>query len=151
MSEEMSLTNLIDFVLRREETSATFFSAMVDRTSDSTLKEIFRTLMKRCVDRMSVLKVVRGQEEESEHREYIPLESIREYLVDVQPRSEITDLQAIALGGLRSETSEKLYERISFLISEPPMRAIFEQLHGDNRLQRQLCNCLYDQRLQQEP
>jgi rubrerythrin len=151
MSEMMSLTDLLDFVIKREETSAKFFSSVADRTSDSILREIFRSLMKKCVNSKSLLSHIRGLEGDSASREDIPIDSIREYLVDVKPRPEISDLQALALGGLRSETSEKLYARISLIISEPEIEEIFEQLHGDHRLHRQLCNCLYDQHLEQEP
>jgi len=151
MSEMMTLIDMLDFLIRREDTSAGFFLSVAERTNDSTLKEIFRSLMKKCTDRKSLLSQIRGLEEDLSRRKEIQIDSIREYLVDVKPRSEISDLQALALGGLRAETSEKLYSRISLIISQPEIKEIFEQLHEDHRLHRQLCNCLYDQRLEQEP
>jgi len=151
MSEMMSLIDILDFVIKREDTSAKFFLSVSERTNDSALKETFRNLMKKCKDRKSLLSQIRGLEEDLSRRMEIQIDSMREYLVDVKPRSEISDLQALALGGLRAETSEKLYARISLIVSEPEIKEIFEQLHGDHRLHRQLCNCLYDQRLEQEP
>lgn len=151
MSEMMSLIDILDFFIKREDTSAKFFLSVAESTNDSTLKEIFRTLMKKCKDRKSLLNQIRGSEEDLSRRKEIQIDSIREYLVDVKPRSEISDIQALALGGLRAETSEKLYERISLIISEPEIKEIFKQLHGDHRIHRHLCNCLYDQRLEQEP
>jgi rubrerythrin len=150
MSKTMGLAELLVFLIEREETSAKFFASVEARTSDSKLKEIFGTLKKSCLDRMASLKVMLSQEKDSSSRTYIPLASIREYLVDVKPRSEISDLQALALGGLRAETSEQLYARASALIHDPKIREIFEHLDGDQRLHKQLCNCLYDQRLERE-
>lgn len=148
MAEMMSFIDMLNFLMRREDTSAIFFSSAAERTNDSTLKEIFQSLMKKCKDRKSLLRQILGLEGGLSTRKEIQIDSIREYLVDVKPRSEISDLQALALGGLRAETSEKLYARVSLIISEPEIKEIFEQLHGDHRLQRQLCNCLYDQWLE---
>ena len=150
MAEMMSFIDMLNFLMRREDTSAIFFSSAAESTTDSTLKEIFQSLMKKCKDRKSLLRHILGLEGGLSTRKEIQIDSIREYLVDVKPRSDISDLQALALGGLRAETSEKLYARISLIISEPESKEIFEQLHGDHRLQRQLCNCLYDQRLEKE-
>jgi hypothetical protein len=47
----------------------------------------------------------------------IRLESIREYRVDGEPRSRITDRQRLYLMGRLSITVEKLYSLISLLIS----------------------------------
>jgi rubrerythrin len=151
MSETMTLIDMLDFLMSREDTSAGFYLSVAERTNDSALKEFFRSLTKKCKDRKSLLGQIRGMEEGLAKRKEIRIDAIRDYLVDVKPRSEISDLQALALGGLRAETSEKLYARISLIISEPKIREIFEQLHSDHRLHRQLCNCLYDQRLEQEP
>ena len=150
MSELMSFIDMLNFLMRREDTSARFFLSAAQRTNDSTLKEIFQSLMKKCTARKSLLSQIRGLEGGLSRRKEIQIDSIREYLVDVKPRSDISDLQVLALGGLRAETSEKLYARISLIISEPEFKEIFEQLHGDHRLHRQLCNCLYDQRLEKE-
>jgi rubrerythrin len=150
MAEMVNLGELLDFAIKREETSAAFFSSVANRTGDSTLEDIFRTLVKKCLDRKRSLTRLRGLEGHSASNESIPVESFREYLVDVEPRPELSDLQALALGGVRAETSEKLYARISLLVSEPRIKEIFEQLRGDHRIHRQLCNCLYDQRLEKE-
>ena len=150
MSEMMSFVDMLNFLMRREDTSASFFLTAAQRTNESTLKEIFQSLMKKCKARKLLLSQIRVSEGDLSRRKEIQIDSIREYLVDVKPRSDISDLQALALGGLRAETSEKLYARISLIISEPEIKEIFEQLHGDHRLHRQLCNCLYDQRLEKE-
>ena len=150
MSELMSFIDMLNFLMRREDTSAGFFLSAAQRTNDSTLKEIFQSLMKKCTARKSLLSQIRGLEGGLSRRKEIQIDSIREYLVDVKPRSDISDLQVLALGGLRAETSEKLYALISLIISEPEIKEIFEQLHGDHRLHRQLCNCLYDQHLEKE-
>ena len=150
MSELMSFIDMLNFLMRREDTSACFFLSAAQRTNDSTLKEIFQSLMKKCTARKSLLSHIRVLEGGLSRRKEIQIDSIREYLVDVKPRSDISDLQVLALGGLRAETSEKLYALISLIISEPEIKEIFEQLHGDHRLHRQLCNCLYDQHLEKE-
>ena len=150
MTEMISLSDLLDFVMKREETSATFFASMAERTGDSLLKTTFRNLKQRCEDRKSIIMKLKRSSPKGGKSGSIQIDPIRSYLVDVQPLSEISDRQGLAVGGLRAETSEKLYAGIAVLVSEPHLREIFDQLHVDHRLNGQLCNCLYDQRIERE-
>lgn len=150
IDEMVSLKDLLEFFIKREETSAVFFSSVAVRTCDPQIKQTFRALMQQCVDRKLLLIRLQLVESRSETRTDIPLEPIREYLVDVSPRSEMSDMQALAFSSLRSETSEKLYERILSVISKPVLRESFEKFHSDHLINKQLCNCMYDQLLEIE-
>jgi hypothetical protein len=147
----MSPAAILDFVIRREETSVNFFSVWSCRAGDVILREIFRSLLMKTSEGISALKNLRQDSEYDLGERGVPVDSFREVLVDVQPRREMTDMQALAFAGIRAETSEKLYKRLSIILPDPRLRDLFTKLEGDVRIYGQLCNCVYDRRLEAEP
>jgi len=146
MSESITLLELSDFIIKREESSAELFLIMAEKTKNGFLKQRFEEFYVETVRRLGYLSDFRkNQGKNLSFR--IPLNSVKSYLVDIQLREQFNDSQALALTILRAETSERLYHRMESLVEDSESRALFHLLHEEIGAHRIRCNALYDQNL----
>jgi len=149
MPDTIRLKDLLDFLIRREESSAELFLVMAEKTFDDSLKEWFRELHLGTIRRAKALVAFKTAGERCLLKQ-VPLASVKHYLVDVRLKDDFTEKQALALSILRADTSRLLYVRMQCFVEGPDARALFGHLEKEIEAHRIRCNFLYDRTLEGE-
>ncbi len=149
MSDMIKVSDLLDFLIRREESSAAIFILMAERSSDFCLKEWFHEFYLGAVRRKNCLLEFKKADKRGLAKP-IPLASVRQYLVDIQLKDRFSDSQALAISILRAETSGQLYARIQSLVDTAVARAFFCHLREEVEAHKRRCNLLYDRAVDPE-
>lgn len=143
MPQTIHIQEVLAFVIKREDSSASLFSTLAKRTDNTNLRDRLRELQSGAIDRkQSVMEL--QQTVGTPLKLSIPLKPIKEYMVDVLVREGSSERQALAVSVLRAETSEKLYSKVSSLIEDDDCKRLFVSLRLQMRAHKALCNRLYD-------
>lgn len=122
MNEIISLSELLDFAMRRSETSLRFYDLAARRYFNGSQSRFFEMLSTEESDHLSALLMLRRSVEHLYEVEILPREKVAPFLVDLKPRDRMDFVQALFWSIVRAETSVKLYMTTARLVNSVELR-----------------------------
>lgn len=147
MPEMIELKELVDFLIHREESSASLFLRVAKTTRDSSLKDWFEEFYVETMRRRNNLIELKNTDANALTKK-VPLASVRNYLVDMQTKEELTDSQALSLTILRADTSIQLYSFMRTFVQSYNAQSLFRLFQEELEAHRVRCSILYDRILE---
>lgn len=147
MKDMISLHKVVDFAIRRGSTSLSYYTDCASSLPDEGLATFFETLREHEVGQQGRLFTVKTMLRSRSSELHVPFRRISEYMVDLRPVSQKTGIQALLWSLIRTETSQKLYERLGEYVEEGELKVLFLSMADEECKRKRLIEACYDHSL----
>jgi rubrerythrin len=145
MQSFVSVDDVLDFAIRREEEAWEFYSELAEKMSHPALRQVFLEFAtEEQGHRAKLLQVKAGQISIIEPKEVADLR-IGDYLVDAQAGPDLTYPQALIVAMKREKAAYKLYTHLAQHVISPTLQALFTGLANEEAKHKLRFELEYDE------
>ena len=128
MKQWSSVNEILDFAIQAEEEAAQFYTDLSEKMSRTSMRGIFKGFAQEEMGhKAKLLKIKKAGTLESSKTEVMDLK-IGDYLVDVDPDSDLTYQKALILAMKKEKAAFKLYSDMAQATSDPGIKDLFLML-----------------------
>jgi rubrerythrin len=150
MDETVTVSEIVDFAIKRETTSVRFYTGAAQNEKFRKLQPLLLAVAETESRNLNRLKTLRRRSSLIGKATRVPTAAIRDYLVDVEPTADMDLMQALFFSIMRSETSLKLYTCLAYHADTEDLDTIFESLAQEEAHLKKRLESEYDEYLLQE-
>ena len=128
MKQWKSVNEILDFAIKNEEEAAQFYTDLSEKMSRTSMRGVFKGFAQEEMGhKAKLLKIKAGGSLEPSKNTVIDLK-IGDYLVDVDPDSDLTYQKALILAMKKEKAAFKLYIDLSQATQDPGIKDLFLML-----------------------
>lgn len=128
MKQWNSVNEILDFAIQNEEEAAQFYTDLSEKMSRPAMRGIFKGFAQEEMGhKAKLLKIKTAGTLEPSVKEVVDLK-IGDYLVDVDPDSDLTYQKALILAMKKEKAAFKLYSDMAQATSDPGVKDLFLML-----------------------
>jgi len=125
MQNFVSVDDVLDFAISREEEAYEFYTGLSENMSNPAMQQVFREFAaEEQMHRAKLLQVKAGEANIIEFQDIKDL-AIGDYLVDVKPEPGMSYQQALIVAMKREKSAYKLYSHLSQHVTSPALKGLF--------------------------
>lgn len=131
MQNFVSVDDVLDFAISREEEAYEFYSGLAENMSQPAMQQVFREFAaEEQGHRAKLLQVKSGDISIIEYQEIKDLK-IGDYLVDVKVEPAMTYQQALIVAMKREKSAFRLYSHLAQHVTSPALKGLFMGLANE--------------------
>ena len=149
--DKTSVDDILDFAILGEQSASEFYKDLAAKMDNKAMKEVFEEFARQELGHKAKLQKVR--------REGIPVLGpsknvpdlkIADYLVDIEPKPDMTYVDAIIIAMKREKASFKLYTDLAAIVADENCRNLFLALAQEEANHKLRFELEYDEHVMQE-
>lgn len=128
MKDFTSINSILDFAINNEQQAVDFYNQLAGNSKNQEMKEVFLQFAKEEMGHKARLTRIKTEGTFTLKKEQVLDLKMSDYLVDVEPRPNMTYEEALILAMKREKSAFKLYTNLSKKAPTEDLRKIFESL-----------------------
>lgn len=128
MKDFTSIDSILDFAINNEQEAVDFYNQLAGNSKNEEMKQVFTQFAKEEMGHKARLTKIKTEGTfEMKEMDILDLK-MSDYLVDVEPRPDMTYEEALILAMKREKNAFKLYTRLSEKAPTADLKKIFQSL-----------------------
>lgn len=123
-----SINEILDFAIEREQEAVDFYTKMADNSSDAAMKNVFIQFSREEMGHKSKLIAVKEKGMFTIHEAKIQDLKIADYIVNIEPRPDMTYQEALVLAMQKEKAAFKLYQNLANKAPNDNIKSLFLSL-----------------------
>jgi rubrerythrin len=128
MKEFGSINDILDFAIENEQTAVDFYNQLAGNTKNEEMKAVFMQFAKEEMGHKSRLTKIKEEGSFNIRTQEVLDLKMSDYLVDVEPRADLSYEEALVLAMKREKSAFKLYTRLAEKAPDENLKKIFASL-----------------------
>lgn len=128
MKDFTSIDSILDFAIDNEQQAVDFYNQLAGNSKNEEMKEVFLQFAKEEMGHKARLTKIKTEGTFAVRNEEVLDLKMSDYLVDVEPRPNMTYEEALILAMKREKNAFKLYNNLSQKAPTEDLRKIFQSL-----------------------
>jgi rubrerythrin len=150
MKEFKNVEDILDFAVRAEQEAVDFYSGLAARSKNEQIKKVFQEFAGEEMKHKSRLLGIREAKTLNLPGETVRDMKIADYLVDVDPRPDMTYSDALILAMKKEKNAFRLYSFLSEETTDPVMKGLFLTLAQEESRHKLRFEIEYDEYILKE-
>jgi rubrerythrin len=128
MKDFQSIDDILDFAIDNEQTAVDFYNDLAINSRNEEMKQVFTQFAKEEMGHKAKLLKVKTEGAFTVRSEAVLDLKMSDYLVDIEPKPNMSYEEALVLAMKREKSAFKLYTRLSEKIEDANLKKIFQSL-----------------------
>jgi rubrerythrin len=128
MKDFQSIDDILDFAIENEQAAVDFYNALAVNSRNDEMKQIFTQFAKEEMGHKSKLLKLKTEGTFKVQQNNVLDLKMSDYLVDIEPKPNMSYEEALVLAMKREKSAFKLYTRLSEKVDNPGLKKIFQSL-----------------------
>ena len=149
--DKTSVDDILDFAILGEQSAARFYTDLAAKMDNQAMREVFEEFARQEEAHKAKLEKVRreGMTVFGPSKD-VPDLKIADYLVDVEPKPDMTYLDAIIIAMKREKAAFRLYTDLAARVPNEDCRNLFQSLAQEEANHKLRFELEYDEHVMQE-
>jgi len=128
MKEFGSINDILDFAIENEQLAVDFYNQLAGNSKNDEMKAVFMQFAKEEMGHKSRLTKIKEEGSFNIRTQEVLDLKMSDYLVDVEPRADLSYEEALVLAMKREKNAFKLYTRLAEKAPDDNLKKIFNSL-----------------------
>jgi rubrerythrin len=128
MKEFGSINDILDFAIKNEQLAVDFYNQLAGNAKNDEMKAVFMQFAKEEMGHKSRLTKIKEEGSFNIRTQEVLDLKMSDYLVDVEPRADLSYEEALVLAMKREKSAFKLYTRLAEKAPDENLKKIFNSL-----------------------
>jgi len=128
MKEFGSINDILDFAIENEQLAVDFYNQLAGNTKNEEMKAVFMQFAKEEMGHKSRLTKIKEEGSFNIRTQEVLDLKMSDYLVDIEPRADLSYEEALVLAMKREKSAFKLYTRLAEKAPDENLKKIFASL-----------------------
>ncbi len=128
MKDFQSIDDILDFAIENEQTAVDFYNNLANNSRNEEMKQVFTQFAKEEMGHKAKLLKVKTEGTFIVRNESVLDLKMSDYLVDIEPKPNMSYEDALVLAMKREKSAFKLYTRLSEKVENTELKNIFQSL-----------------------
>lgn len=149
--DKTSVDDILNFAILSEQSAARFYTDLAEKMDNQAMREVFEEFARQEEAHKAKLEKVRreGMTVFGPSKD-VPDLKIADYLVDVEPKPDMTYLDAIIIAMKREKAAFRLYTDLAARVPNEDCRNLFQSLAQEEANHKLRFELEYDEHVMQE-
>lgn len=128
MKEFVSINDILDFAIENEQLAVDFYNQLAGNSKNEEMKAVFMQFAKEEMGHKARLSKIKEEGSFNIRTQEVLDLKMSDYLVDVEPRADLSYEEALVLAMKREKSAFKLYTRLAEKAPDDNLKKIFNSL-----------------------
>ncbi len=145
MKDFKSIDDILDFAMNSEQEAVDFYTSLAENASNEEMKNVFTQFAAEEMGHKAKLRNVKETGKLRFKNGDVPDLKIADYIVDVEPKPDITYPEALVLAMKREKNAFKLYMDLSEKADDEEIKTLFISLAQEESIHKLRFELEYDE------